>query len=696
MARSMSRAIILPTLTATLTLLAGQAMGQSFNVDLNNASGSGAGVPASSFGAAAGQPGFWNSVTSGTAATSTLGDLNGFVSTTTFTRDTGGTFKGADDVGVSGEAAKLIEDYQSLSGFGTLSYSFNNLAFGTYAVYTYAALPNGGGNTSGVTVTNTSSKYQYVGANALSSSKFIPGTTHSIHIVQVNAGGSVTIKVADSSSGTAHVGGFQLRKIDSTPIRFYVNDNSPTDLDGTSWGTAYHDLQVPLLAAENIGGSHVEIWASQGFYYPTAGASRTATFKIFSGVKLYGGFAGTETSLTQRTTPWFFVTAMSGGIGASSQTDNVYHVVDANDADSTTLIDGFSIARGYANGSGDDSEGGGMTAKNSSITCRNVKFLSNYADAEGGAVLSTGGDPKFINSLFFNNWTGGSGGGIYHHTSGTAEFANTEFLNNRAVGDGGAIKLLFSFGTVEGCVFNGNNASSGNGGAINIAGNTGVGLNVRMSTLANNVASSGTAGGIYVSGGTDASMTNSILWNNTDGVPNTVTNAQYTAVTGQGSFVTAANNTIQGMDADPLFVSILGTDGIPGNSDDNFRLNSFSPCIDVGNNTFVPSDTYDLDNNFNVFEKWAADIDGNPRFVDVPWAANLGVGPGAIIDRGAFEHQYTLCPSDFDGDGFVTGEDFDAYVAAFQLGVIAADFNDDGFVTGDDFDAFVAAFESGC
>ncbi len=54
------------------------------------------------------------------------------------------------------------------------------------------------------------------------------------------------------------------------------------------------------------------------------------------------------------------------------------------------------------------------------------------------------------------------------------------------------------------------------------------------------------------------------------------------------------------------------------------------------------------------------------------------------------------CPSDFDKDGFVTGDDFDAYVAAFELGDIASDFDHDGFVTGDDFDAYVAAFESGC
>ncbi len=55
-----------------------------------------------------------------------------------------------------------------------------------------------------------------------------------------------------------------------------------------------------------------------------------------------------------------------------------------------------------------------------------------------------------------------------------------------------------------------------------------------------------------------------------------------------------------------------------------------------------------------------------------------------------------FCGSDFDQDGFVTGDDFDAYVDAFEIGDISADFIEDGFVTGDDFDAFVQAFERGC
>jgi len=58
--------------------------------------------------------------------------------------------------------------------------------------------------------------------------------------------------------------------------------------------------------------------------------------------------------------------------------------------------------------------------------------------------------------------------------------------------------------------------------------------------------------------------------------------------------------------------------------------------------------------------------------------------------------QVVTCCADFDGDGFATGDDFDAYLSAYGIGDFTADFDGDGFVTGDDFDAYVAAFEGGC
>ena len=54
------------------------------------------------------------------------------------------------------------------------------------------------------------------------------------------------------------------------------------------------------------------------------------------------------------------------------------------------------------------------------------------------------------------------------------------------------------------------------------------------------------------------------------------------------------------------------------------------------------------------------------------------------------------CPADFDGDGFLSGVDFDLYVQAFEAGDMAADFDQDGFLTGADFDLYVQAYEAGC
>ncbi len=55
-----------------------------------------------------------------------------------------------------------------------------------------------------------------------------------------------------------------------------------------------------------------------------------------------------------------------------------------------------------------------------------------------------------------------------------------------------------------------------------------------------------------------------------------------------------------------------------------------------------------------------------------------------------------FCPSDFDMNGFVNGEDFDQFVFLFEQGDPGADFDENTFVNGDDFDQFVFYFEAGC
>lgn len=54
------------------------------------------------------------------------------------------------------------------------------------------------------------------------------------------------------------------------------------------------------------------------------------------------------------------------------------------------------------------------------------------------------------------------------------------------------------------------------------------------------------------------------------------------------------------------------------------------------------------------------------------------------------------CIAEFDGDGFVSGADFDGFVQAFEEGTGAADIDADCFITGNDFDRYVLFFEQGC
>ncbi|MBL8761317.1 MAG: hypothetical protein JNL50_08455 [Phycisphaerae bacterium] len=55
-----------------------------------------------------------------------------------------------------------------------------------------------------------------------------------------------------------------------------------------------------------------------------------------------------------------------------------------------------------------------------------------------------------------------------------------------------------------------------------------------------------------------------------------------------------------------------------------------------------------------------------------------------------------VCVADFTGDGFVNGDDYDAFAGVFDAADPAADINADGFVNGDDYDFFAEAFDAGC
>lgn len=261
----------------------------------------------------------------------------------------------------------------------------------------------------------------------------------------------------------------------------YVDlDNSGTE-DGSSWATAFTDLQDALAVAT----SGDEIWVAEGTYYPVTSTSPTVAqrftaFDLVEGVTLYGGFTGTESAVSER--DWeTHATILSGAIGVpEDDTDNSLHVLRG--AVGATL-DGFIVEYGYtvlkptetcpedgclitaSNGSSGDQEilrivtdiqctaGGGLYNVHADTVVRNTTFRYNYA-GKGGAVynmavagydfdtgtITDGADaPYFDNVIFQENIGTGRGGAVNDDFYTSPIFVNVQFLHNHCTSKGGAV-----------------------------------------------------------------------------------------------------------------------------------------------------------------------------------------------------------------------------------------------------------------
>ena len=247
---------------------------------------------------------------------------------------------------------------------------------------------------------------------------------------------------------------------------YYV---SPTGVgDGTSWETTT-TLQTALQNA--VAGD--QIWV-QGFEQITSAdqlyIAPADGFSLKSGVQLYGGFKGDETNVNSRETlgkPYQmkYRSVLSGDIGGrgivhnpnwifpanTTRSDNATHVLNVNMAPasgnnkntSPTIINGFSIGNGHADGSGEkgggiyihgDNTGGGI------FRIERCFLLNNYA-TQGGAIYvdvevkNVNNSTSLVNQcVVYNNAAGeraaveNAGGGLY--LAGEATVVNSSIFNN--------------------------------------------------------------------------------------------------------------------------------------------------------------------------------------------------------------------------------------------------------------------------
>jgi len=246
------------------------------------------------------------------------------------------------------------------------------------------------------------------------------------------------------------------------------------------------------MAVANIDTSaEVDIWIAKGTYTPIDGiaslpADRSDTsFTFYRGngvgkaLKIYGGFAGSETSIAARDTN--HTTYLDGKISGHA---NSYHVITiaglSLNADSV-ILDCLTIRNGTATYDGGASRlyngitvyrnwGGGIVlAYNNSakLIINNCKIRSNTMNGGYGAGLYIVQSSPIISNCYFdsNINTGYSGGAIFMQNSSTL-IINSKFtanaVNAASSGPqrGGAIANLNSQLKIENCIFIGNSIRS--------------------------------------------------------------------------------------------------------------------------------------------------------------------------------------------------------------------------------------------
>jgi Secretion system C-terminal sorting domain len=385
--------------------------------------------------------------------------------------------------------------------------------------------------------------------------------------------------------------------------RIYVKPIASGNGGGDSWANATSDLQQAIDNAC----STTEIWVAAGTYKPIRDAfgnsaisdNRYKTFCLKGGVRLYGGFVGTETSLSQRTPSVIAAnpTILSGdfndndvttGNGSTLNTtnngENAYHVAVSAGTDAASLIDGFIIKGSNANGGGNyvlngqtlySNSGGGFYQVGCSVAVSNTVFQDNSAGF-GAGLYCNAASPVVTNCIFDKNRVTSHGAAGLNISSAAPVYNNCVFSNGRADGVGGAFyNLLGAAATFKNCTFFGNYAIP--------------------------------SGGVIYNDGSTSTITNGIIWGN-------VNSGNFGAFNGGTATVTYSSieggqSGVGNSASNPQFVNsnnVIGVDNQWFTADDGLQIQNTSPARDAGTNTGAPTSDILGSNIFNTTKDMGA------------------------------------------------------------------------------------------
>jgi len=297
----------------------------------------------------------------------------------------------------------------------------------------------------------------------------------------------------------------------STLPLYYVDSDAPGANNGTSWFNAFTSIQDAIDAAAGGG----EIWVAEGTYHES--------IFLNSDTQLYGGFAGSETLLSER--DWVAnvtvidASTAGGGGGAAYHVVIMFSIANAR-LDGFTTSGGVADASSYPNNSGGGIFCAGIDATN---TIANCTISANSAGYYGGGLyFDSSSSPTLMNCTISGNICYNYGGGLYCESSSSPTLTDCTVSGNSG---GGIYCATDSSPILTDCTVSGNSSSgifcqssSPTLTDCTVSGNSGTGIYCQSSspTLMNCVVSGNTdyyGGGLYCSY-SSPTLTNCVVGDN--------------------------------------------------------------------------------------------------------------------------------------------------------------------------------------
>jgi hypothetical protein len=377
----------------------------------------------------------------------------------------------------------------------------------------------------------------------------------------------------------------------------YVTKNGAGSKDGSSWSNAWSGkIFADTIYSVNSG---TEVWIAKGVYtasknrndqFPlvsplhwsdSISAHRETTFKVNSGVKIRGGFAGTETSLIERVDSLMFgvnLTYLDAFFPGDSgpMANGSGELIMLRNVSDQTLVEGFYLARSTYASISIESTGNNQ----SSPVINKCLFGETWSYGLGPISVSAGGSvrsfPRINSCYFVGGWGDNGAGGIYAFANCKLSIANSVFTNCEGV-YGSAIGMVNTYGAdIVNCTFYNNrggwSVSDPFVGAIG-ASNVGDPVNISNCIFYNNT-NRGVVANLYSSG------------NN----PFLLENCSFQAQ--DPGYSTMPLSILNSLDDLPSFINpgnIAGPDGVFFTSDDGMALGAISTSVNTGKNEQIPS-----------------------------------------------------------------------------------------------------------